>query len=231
MGNVNFCPYIWILSCNPFPLKGQCHEIFCFWFFSWVSFPPAPEYSIKTVTNFFENSQWYSQVKVHHLYQQHRRKILLPVSLVLLIPVANLPPVSMIPVANLPLVTTTPVASCHRYQQHRRQICHRMKRHQWQTMGTISDCWQLKMNLKEKMYLYDNSTTQRCPKEITKTFLIEDFFHFPPVSTTPVVHLELRISPPIFGKIWNSPNGIIRGLGETDPCRKPAVENLVALSL
>jgi hypothetical protein len=22
-------------------LKGQCHEIFCFWFFSWVSFPPA----------------------------------------------------------------------------------------------------------------------------------------------------------------------------------------------
>ncbi len=20
-------------------LKGQCHEIFCFWFFSWISFP------------------------------------------------------------------------------------------------------------------------------------------------------------------------------------------------
>ncbi len=27
-------------------LKGQCHEIFCFWFFSWISFPPAPEYRI-----------------------------------------------------------------------------------------------------------------------------------------------------------------------------------------
>ncbi len=26
-------------------LKGQCHEIFCFWFFSWISFPPAPQYS------------------------------------------------------------------------------------------------------------------------------------------------------------------------------------------
>jgi hypothetical protein len=25
--------------------------------------------------------------------------------------------------------------------------------------------------------------------------MIEDFFHLPPVSTTPVVHLELRISP------------------------------------
>jgi hypothetical protein len=27
-------------------LKEQCHEIFCFWFISWISFPPAPEYSI-----------------------------------------------------------------------------------------------------------------------------------------------------------------------------------------
>ncbi len=24
-------------------LKGQCHEIFRFWFFSSISFPPAPE--------------------------------------------------------------------------------------------------------------------------------------------------------------------------------------------
>jgi hypothetical protein len=30
--------------------------------------------------------------------------------------------------------------------------------------------------------------------------MIEDFFHLPPVSTTPVVHLELRISPQIFLK-------------------------------
>jgi len=36
-------------------LKGQCHEIFCFWFFSWISFSPAPEYSIKTVLILFEN--------------------------------------------------------------------------------------------------------------------------------------------------------------------------------
>ncbi len=25
-------------------LNEQCHEIFCFWFFSWISFPPAPEF-------------------------------------------------------------------------------------------------------------------------------------------------------------------------------------------
>jgi hypothetical protein len=87
------------------------------------------------------------------------------------------------------------------------------------------------MKLKKKIYLYANSTTQRCPKEIMKIFLIEDFFHLPPVSTTQVVHLELRISPRIFEKIQNGPNGIIRDLGETDLCRKADVKKLVALSL
>jgi hypothetical protein len=37
-----------------------------------------------------------------------------------------------------------------------------------------------------------------------------------PVATTPVVHHDLRISPPIFEKIRNDPNVIIRGLGEGD---------------
>ncbi len=43
-------------------------------------------------------------------------------------------------------------------------------------MGTISDCWHLKVNLKEKILV--NSTTQSFPKNIIKTFLIEDFFPF-----------------------------------------------------
>jgi hypothetical protein len=47
-------------------------------------------------------------------------------------------------------------------------------------------------------------------KKIIKTFLSEDFFHLPPV------YLELRIPPQIFEKIRNSPDGILRGLGETD---------------
>jgi hypothetical protein len=37
-----------------------------------------------------------------------------------------------------------------------------------------------------------------------------------PVSLTPVVHLDLRISPQIFEKIRNGPNGILWGWGETD---------------
>jgi hypothetical protein len=51
--------------------------------------PPAPEYPIRTVSNFIENSRRYSQVKVQHRYQRHRWQILPPVSLVLLILVAN----------------------------------------------------------------------------------------------------------------------------------------------
>ncbi len=39
---------------------------------------------------------------------------------------------------------------------------------------------------------------------------------FTPVSLIPVVNLELRISPRIFEKIRNGPNGMLRGLGETD---------------
>ena len=56
-------------------LKGQCHEIFDFSFFSWISFPQAPEYTNRAVSNFFENSRRYSQLKVHHLCRWHRWQI------------------------------------------------------------------------------------------------------------------------------------------------------------
>jgi hypothetical protein len=48
------------------------------------------------------------------------------------------------------------------------------------------------------MYIYVNSTTQRCPNKIIKIFLLESFFHLPPVSLTPVANLELLTSPRIF---------------------------------
>jgi hypothetical protein len=83
-------------------------------------------------------------------------------------------------------------------------------------MRPISGCRCLKVNLKSKIYIYVNTTTQRCPNKIIKTFLLEDFFHLPPVSLTPVVHLEPRISPRIFEKIRNGRKGILRCLGETD---------------
>ncbi len=66
---------LWSWSFVALILKWQCHEIFCFWFFSWISFPPAPEYPIRTVSNFFGNSRRYSQVKVRHRCQRHRWQI------------------------------------------------------------------------------------------------------------------------------------------------------------
>ncbi len=96
-------------------IRGTVSRDFLLQVFFMNQFPPAPKYPIRTISNFVENSLRYSQVKVHHWYQQHRRQIFPPVSLVLLIPVSNLPPVSM-----------TLVASCHLYQQHRCQ------RYRWQ---------------------------------------------------------------------------------------------------
>jgi hypothetical protein len=98
-------------------------------------------------------------------------------------------------------------------------------------MATISGCRHLKVNMKAKIYIYVNSTTQRCPNKIIKIFLLEGFFQLPPVLLTPVANLELRISPQIFEKIRNDPNGIIRRLGETDSRKKPEAKSLVILSL
>jgi hypothetical protein len=72
------------------------------------------------------------------------------------------------------------------------------------------------VNLKAKIFIYVNSTIQRCPNKIIKIFLIEDFFHLPPVSATSVVNLELPISPRLLEKIRNGPNGTLWGRGETD---------------
>jgi hypothetical protein len=71
------------------------------------------------------------------------------------------------------------------------------------------------VNLNAKIYIYVNSTIQRCPNKLIKIFLIEDFFHLPPVSAA-VDNLELRTSPRILEKIRNGLNGILCGWGETD---------------
>jgi hypothetical protein len=84
-------------------------------------FAPKPQIIPLGPFRIFSKIRRYSQVKVHHRYQRHRRQILPPVLLVLLIPVTNLPPVATIPAANcagfnntggkLPPVSTTPAAN------------------------------------------------------------------------------------------------------------------------
>ncbi len=153
---------------RPGQFKGTVSRDFLLQVFSWITFPQAPDKNIRIISNFFENSRRYSQVKVHHRCQRHR----------------------------------------------------------WQIIGTISGCRHLKVNLKAKIYTYVSSTTQRWQNKIFKIFLIEDFFHLPPVSLTPVANPELRISPRIFGL-----NGILWGWGQTDSWKEPEAKNLVTLSL
>ncbi len=144
------------------PLKWQCHEIFCFWFFSWISFPQASDYTIRAVSNFFENSRRYSQLKVCHRCRWHwwqmektfkqkyfnifvwtplgsRVNIYINFCLQVHFKVSGawycchyLPPVSLTPVANLPRVSLIPVTICHRRRWHRWQICCLYRWHRWQ---------------------------------------------------------------------------------------------------
>ncbi len=141
------------LSFNFAPsLKGQCHEIFDFcFFFSWISFPQAPEYTNRAVWNFLENSRRYSQLKVHHGCHWHRWQMaknfkLKNFNYFVWIPLGSrvniyinfclqvqfkmtaawycnhyLPPASLIP-----------VAICHRRRWHQWQICRRYRWHRWQ---------------------------------------------------------------------------------------------------
>ncbi len=64
----------------------------------------------------------------------------------------------------------------------------------------------------EKIDLYVNSTTHRCPNKTIKTILIDDYLYLPPAPKTPVVHLKLPISLRIF-ELRNGTNGILKGAG------------------
>ena len=56
-------------------LKGTVSRDFRLLAFSWISFPQAPEYTSRAVSNFFENLRRYSQLKVHHQCHWHRWKM------------------------------------------------------------------------------------------------------------------------------------------------------------
>ncbi len=142
---------------------------------------------------------------------------LLPVSTTL---AAKLSPVSTTPVANMPPVSTTLAANFATSFSSVNDTGGKFAAGVNDTGGNQWDQYQaedtLKWTWRQKFYIYVNSTIQRCPNKIIKIFLIEDFFQLPPVAATPVVNLELWISPRIWEKIQNGPNGILWGWGETD---------------
>jgi hypothetical protein len=47
-------------------VKGTVPRDFDFRFFTCISFPQAPDYNNRAVSNFFENSRRYSELKVYH---------------------------------------------------------------------------------------------------------------------------------------------------------------------
>jgi hypothetical protein len=78
------------------------------------------------------------------------------------------------------------------------------------------------------------ATSQRCPHKIIKTFMIvKNFSSCHRYQGHRWWTLELQISPRICDKIRNGPNGILRGLGETDswksrdsvPLRSPGIDS------
>ncbi len=81
-------------------------------------------------------------------------------------------------------------------------------------MGTISDYFHLKVNLKEKNYLFVDSSTEWCPDKIIKTFLIEDFFHFHRCQRHRWWTLSCKDLRDFPNKFENGLNGILGGLEE-----------------
>ncbi len=76
------------------------------------------------------------------------------------------------------------------------------------------------MNLKENIYLYVNSTTQRCPNKTIKTVMIEDFSIWACVNDSGGAPWAANtVSPQIGEKMCYDSNRILRGLGETDSCK------------
>jgi hypothetical protein len=72
----------------------------------------------------------------------------------------------------------------------------------------------LNWNWRQKCIYMLTLLSKGVPTKLLQFFWLNIFFHLPPVSATPVVNLELRISPRIFEKIRNGPNGIFWGWGK-----------------
>ncbi len=99
------------------------------------------------------------------------------------------PPVSTTPVANLPPVSTTPAAKFPLVPA---------------TVANFSTIFASVVDTGDKFATGVNDAGGNLPP-VSAT---------PAADLPPVANLELRISPRIFEKILNGPNGIIRGLGK-----------------
>ncbi len=88
------------------------------------------------------------------------------------------------------------------------------------------------MNLKAKIYIYVNSTIQRCSNKINKIFQIEDFFSFvTSVSDTGGSTLSCEYLRDFWKKLEMVIMGYSGAGGKLIHKKKPEAKNLVTLSL
>ncbi len=149
-------------------LKGQCQEIFCFWFFSWIIFPQASDNSFRVISNLFENSRRYLQVKVHDWYQ----------------------------------------------------------RHLWHIVGTLSDCWHLKVKIIYMLTLL----LKGVQKNVFLIFWLKIFFICHRRQRHQWCTLSCEYLREFSKKFKTVLMGILWGWGKTDSWKKPEVENLMTMS-
>ncbi len=136
----SLCTYIIkvVLSVYGYSLKGQCHEIFDFRLSAWISFPQAPDYTIRAVSNFFKNSLTYSQLKVHHRWRWHRWQMEKNFNLknfhyFFWAPLGSRASISInfFLQVHFKLSEIVPIV-CHRHRWHLWQICLQYHWHLWQ---------------------------------------------------------------------------------------------------
>ncbi len=121
-------------------LKGTVSRDFLLLVFFINQFPPAPEYPIWAVSNFFENSRRYSQIKVDHRCRWHRwqmKKSSIRKILIILLGHLWIVEVTHIYIFAFKFTLRylqpdiNPIV-CHRCRWYRWQFCRRCRWHRWQ---------------------------------------------------------------------------------------------------
>jgi hypothetical protein len=95
-------------------------------------------------------------------------------------------------------------------------------------MGTILDCWHLKVNLKKNI-IYMLTRLLKGFLKKPKHFLTEDFFYCHRCQRHLWCTLSCEYLREFLNKFKTVLNGILWGWGEIDSWKKPEVENLVTL--
>ncbi len=158
---------------NARSLKGQCHEIFDFWFFSWISFPQKYEYTFPAILNC---SRRYSRLKVHHRCQRHRWQM-----------------EKIFKQKNFNNLVWAPLGSRVNIYIHFCLQVHFKVSTAWYCPNYLPPVSTAQGKLVAKFAAGVVDTGGNLPP-----VSLTPVANLPPVSLTPVVHLDLRISPRIF---------------------------------